>query len=334
MSALPVYLQSYLAPLAPMLARADVTDIFVNRPGEIWVETLTGGLERHEAPELDDTMLWRLARQIASLANQGISREHPLLSATLPGGERVQIAAPPATRGPLAMAVRKHVVADLQLSDYERAGAFADLRAGGQSQAEMTDAVLTSLLEQGRTTQFLQMAVRHRKNIVIAGGTATGKTTFLNALLKEVPQEERLILIEDTPEIQTSHPNSLGLVAVRGELGEAQVTSSDLVAAALRMRPDRIILGEIRGAEAASFLRAVNSGHPGSITTIHADSPRGAVDQLALLTLQAGLNLGRAEIATYVRGIVDIFVQLSRQDGRRVVSQIAFGDRQLSASGI
>jgi type IV secretion system protein VirB11 len=326
MSAEPqsVYLRSYLAPLAPMLERADVTDIFVNRPGEIWVERVEGGLERHDAPNLDETTLWRLARQIASLSNQGVSREHPLLSATLPGGERVQIIAPPATRGPLAMAVRKQVVADLRLADYERAGAFEGMRLNGASDAEVLDARLSASLQEGRTVEFLRLAIQNRKNIIVSGGTSTGKTTFLNALLKEIPFEERLILIEDTPEIQMDHPNGLGLLAVRGELGEAQVTTDDLVQASLRMRPDRIILGELRGPEAASFLRAVNTGHPGSITTVHADSPRGAVDQLSLLVLQAGLNLGRSEIAEYVRGIVDVFVQLSRREGRRSISQIAF----------
>ena len=319
-----VYLRTYLAPLAPMLERNDVTDIFVNQPGELWVETLHGGLERHDAPQIDETMLWRLARQIASLSNQGVSREHPLLSATLPAGERVQIIAPPATRGPLAMAVRKHVVADLRLNDYEQAGAFTDLRLNGDADSDVLDARLSALLKERRTVEFLQLAVRSRKNVIISGGTSTGKTTFLNALLKEIPVSERLILIEDTPEIQMTHANGLGLLAVRGEMGEAQVTTDDLVQASLRMRPDRIILGELRGPEAASFLRAVNTGHPGSITTVHADSPRGAVDQLSLLVLQAGLNLGRAEISEYVRGIVDVFVQLSRRDGRRVISQITF----------
>jgi type IV secretion system protein VirB11 len=319
-----VYLRSYLAPLAPLLERSDVTDIFVNRPGEAWVETIQGGLEHHEAPELDETTLWRLARQIASLSSQGVSREHPLLSATLPGGERVQIIAPPATRGPLAMAVRKQVVADLRLEDYDQSGAFADVRLNGASDADVLDARLSALLEEGRNVEFLKLAVKSRKNIIISGGTSTGKTTFLNALLKEIPMVERLILIEDTPEIQMDHRNGLGLLAVRGEQGEARVTTDDLVQASLRMRPDRIILGELRGPEAASFLRAVNTGHPGSITTVHADSPRGAVDQLSLLVLQAGLNLGRAEISEYVRGIVDVFVQLSRRDGRRAISQITF----------
>jgi type IV secretion system protein VirB11 len=319
-----VYLRSYLAPLAPLLERADVTDIFINAPGEAWIETVTGGIERHAAPQLDETTLWRLARQIASLSHQGISREHPLLAATLPDGDRVQVIAPPATRGHLAMAVRKHVVADLSLEDYDRASAFADTRTDGRSDADAVDAELRQLLAAGRKTEFLRQAVRHRKNVIISGGTSTGKTTFLNALLKEIPREERLILIEDAAEVQLDHPNALGLVAVRGENGEARVTAEDLVQASLRMRPDRIILGELRGREATSFLRAVNTGHPGSITTIHADSPRGAVEQLAMLVLQAGLNLGRAEITDYVRSVVDVFVQLSRREGRRVISEIVF----------
>lgn len=319
-----IYLHTYLAPLAAMLDRDDVTDIYVNAPGEVWVETLSGGLERHPAPGLDETTLWRLARQIASLSHQGVSREHPLLSATLPGGERVQIIAPPATRGALAIAVRKQVVADMSIDDYDALGAFASLRTDGRSDAEEINASLRTLLDEGRTAEFLKLAVTSRKNIVVAGGTSTGKTTFLNALLKEIPADERLVLIEDAPEVQVSQPNAVGLLAVRGETGEARVTTDDLVQASLRMRPDRIILGELRGREAASFLRAVSTGHPGSITTIHADSPKGAVDQLALLIMQTGLGLSRDEIVTYVRGAIDVFVQLRRRDGQRGVSEILF----------
>ena len=326
MSAEPVaiYLRTYLEPIAWLVDRPEITDIFINAPGEAWVETIQGGIERHPAPGLDETTLWRLARQIASLSHQGVSREHPLLSATLPGGERVQIVAPPATRGHLAIAVRKHVVADLSLEDYDRAEAFAGVRTDGASDAAIVDANLRQLLDTASPAAFLGAAVRARKNIVVAGGTSTGKTTFLNALLKEVPRNERLILIEDAAEVQLDHPNAVGLISVRGEQGEARISADDLVQASLRMRPDRIILGELRGHEAASFLRAVNTGHPGSITTIHADSPKGAVDQLALLVLQSGLNLGRQEIVDYVRGIVDIFVQLSRRNGRRTVSEILF----------
>ena len=318
-----VYLQTYLALFAPLLGRDDVTDIFVNRPGEAWAETLGGGIERHDLPELDETTLWRLARQIASLAHQGVSREHPLLSASLPDGARVQIVAPPATRDGMALAIRKHVVANLTLEDYLAAGAFANVRKDDAGTDALDDA-LQRLLDGGDVAGFLRMAVKGRKNIVVSGGTSTGKTTFLNALIKEMPQSERLIVIEDTPEVQIDHPNAVGLVAVRGELGEARVAAEDLLQASLRMRPDRIIMGELRGAEAYSFLRAVNTGHPGSVTTVHADSPRGAVDQLALMVMQAGSNLSRAEIVDYIRGVVPIFVQLSRQEGRRSVSQIAF----------
>ncbi|HEX2560190.1 P-type DNA transfer ATPase VirB11 [Phenylobacterium sp.] len=322
--AAPIYLRTYLAPLARFLERAEVTDIFINAPGEVWVETVLGGIERHAAPELDETTLWRLARQIASLSHQGVSREHPLLSASLPDGERVQVIAPPATRRHIALAVRKHVVADLTLEDYLQADAFAGVRTDGGSEQAAVDDALRRLLSAGDVAGFLRGAVRARKNIVLSGGTSTGKTTFLNALLKEIPRDERLIVIEDAAEVQLDHPNALGLIAVRGETGESQVDADDLVRASLRMRPDRIILGELRGREASSFLRAVNTGHPGSITTLHADSPRGAVDQIALLVLQGGLNLGRTEIGDYVRSVVDVFVQLSRRDGRRVVSEILF----------
>lgn len=318
-----VYLDAFLAPLATYLDRADVTDLYINRPGEVWLETRTG-TERHDAPALDDALLWRLARQIAASSDQGISREHPLLAATLPGGERVQICAPPATRGHLAVAIRKHSVPDLRLSDYENAGAFDRLGEAALKRAA-TDDMLASLLADGRTFEFLSAAVQTRRTIVISGGTGTGKTTFLNALLKEASDSERFVLIEDTPEIQLHHQNAVGLVAVRGKLGEASVTPGDLVEAALRLRPDRIIMGEIRGSEAISWLRAVGTGHPGSITTVHANSPDGAVEQLAMMSMGAGTELGRSELVDYIRATVDVFVQLGQEDGERLVTQVRYG---------
>ena len=171
---------------------------------------------------------------------------------------------------------------------------------------------------------FLSEAVCARKSILISGGTATGKTTLLNALLKEAPGNERIVLIEDTPEVQLTHANSVGLVAVRGRLGEASVSAADLLEAALRLRPDRIIMGEIRGVEAVSFLRAVNTGHPGSITTIHASSPDGAIEQLAMIAAQAGTDLRRDELKHYIRSVLDIVVQLGRRDGRRIVTEVQF----------
>jgi type IV secretion system protein VirB11 len=317
-----LYLRSYLAPLAPFLERADVTDIYVNRPGEVWIESIAGGIERHDVPSLDATLLARLARQIAATGDQGISREHPLLSARLPDGARVQIIAPPATRGPLAMAIRKHISSDLTLDDYVAAGAFAATRRGTIAARPVIDDELSAMLEAGDVAGMLAAAVRARKNILVSGGTSTGKTTFLNALLQEVPADERLILIEDTPELKLRHANAIGLVAARGELGEARVDADMLLTASLRMRPDRIILGELRGAEAYTFLRAVNTGHPGSMTSVHADSAAGAIEQIVLLVLQGGGRLDRQDVSHYVRSTVGIFVQLTRSGGRRHVAEV------------
>ncbi|MEO7691175.1 MAG: P-type DNA transfer ATPase VirB11 [Sphingomonas sp.] len=318
----PVYLRSYLAPLAAMLGRDDVTDIYVNRPGEVWVETTAGGIERHDAPGLDEATLSRLARQIAALSHQGISREHPLLSATLPDGARVQVVGPPATRGPLALAIRKHVSPDLALGDYVASGAFADTKRGDVEGPSDIDLALRAMLDDGDISGMLASAVKARKNILVSGGTSTGKTTFLNALIREIPDEERLILIEDTPELHMRHDNAVGLLAARSALGEAQVSADDLLRASLRMRPDRIILGELRGEEAYAFLRAVNTGHPGSMTTVHADSAERAIEQIALLVLQTGTRLNRDDVLHYVRSTVDVFVQLARVGGRRHVTEV------------
>ena len=176
---------------------------------------------------------------------------------------------------------------------------------------------------------FLREAVVERKTILISGGTSTGKTTFLNALLREVPVEERVIVVEDTAEVQLHGPNDLGLIAVKGELGEALINTDDLLQAALRLRPDRILLGELRGKEAVSFLRAVNTGHPGSFSTIHANSTAGALEQLALMVMQAGLGLSRSETIDYARSVVDVVVQLGRDGAERKIIAI----EELSARG-
>ena len=319
-----VYLRAYLAPFADVLERPDITDVYVNRPHEIWAESTGGAIERFESPELDEATLERLSRQIASHAHQGISREHPLLSATLPDGARVQVVAPPATRNGVALAIRKHVSPNLRLADYAATGAFADT-ATQAAKTSKTDDEINQALASGDIATALSIAVRARKNILVAGGTSTGKTTFLNALIAEIPADERLIFIEDTSELQIQHANAIGLLAARSVLGEARVSANDLVAASLRMRPDRIILGELRGDEALAFLRAVNTGHPGSMTTVHADSPKGAIEQITLLALQGGTQLSRADVHHYVRSIIDLYVQLGRTSGRRHVSQVVSG---------
>jgi type IV secretion system protein VirB11 len=317
-----VYLRRYLAPLDPWLSRPEVTDILVNRPGEVWVEMVSGETSRFEAPQLTELDLTRLARQVAAAASQGVNREQPLLSASLPDGARVQIIAPPATRAGLVLAIRKHSISDLSMGELQRTGLFdAGLDRGA---VERDDEALQARLAASDVMGFLTQAVRLRKTIVLSGGTSSGKTTLLNALVKEVDVGERLVVIEDAPEIRLDHPNAIGLIAVRGETGEARVGAEELLQASLRMRPDRILLGELRGPEAFAFLRAVNTGHPGSITTVHADSPSGAIDQITMLALLSGVDMGWAAIQSYARQVIDVIVQLKRVDGRRVVSDVVF----------
>lgn len=324
MTAAGYYLDSFLAPLAPVLARADVTDIFINRPNEIWIESIGGSIERKDVVGLAEPDLARLARQIAAASAQGINRSHPLLAATLPDGSRVQIVAPPATRAGHALAIRRHVASNMGLADWAGSGAFDGLV--GSSAAKPFAQRTHHTVPADRARQVLSDAVRSRRNILVSGGTSTGKTTFLNALLAEVPATERLILIEDAEELRIDHQNAVGLIAVRGRLGEADASAEDLLIAALRMRPDRIILGELRGKEAFTFLRAVNTGHPGSITTIHADSSHRAIEQLVLLVLQDGSPLRRDDVRHYILQSIDVFVQLERVEGQRRVQQIMVAD--------
>jgi len=301
------YLAHYLAPLQPLLADAETTDIYINRPGEIWRERLGGEIARLLMPVLDEDYLQRLARQVAVHSHQGLSRAHPLLSASLPDGARIQIVMPPATQHHIAMAIRRHRAAAMPLAAY------------GLESSRRREGVAAPT---GELAAWLAAAVRQRRNIVISGGTSSGKTTLLNALLAEIPQSERLITIEDAVELQPAHANRVQLIAARGGQGEADVTSNDLLEAALRMRPDRILLGELRGTEAYTFLRAINTGHPGSITTVHADSAEGALRQLAMMILQGAHNLDYANAYALVTSMIDIVVQIDRIDGRRCITQV------------
>ena len=307
-----VYLEAYLKPFAEWLERDTVTEILVNRPGEVWIEdAAAGGMHKVERPDIDDRLIQRLAEQVARVSHQGINREHPLLGATLPDGARVQFCGPPAARKHWAMAIRRHRRLDLPLDAYDTGPLSLP------QQGAMPDA-------QAQPVAFLREAIRQRRTILVSGGTSTGKTTFLNAMLGEIPQEERVVLVEDTPELKLPGENGVGLVAVKGELGEAKVTANELLQAALRLRPDRIVLGELRGAESVSFLRAINTGHPGSFSTIHANSLRGALEQLSLMVMQTGIGLTRSDTIAYAASVIDVVVQLSRDStGKRGIAHIA-----------
>ena len=306
-----VYLDAYLAPFQEWLACETVTEILVNRPGEVWIEDARNlGMQRISTPAIDDALLQRLAEQVARVSHQGVNREHPLLAATLPDGSRIQLCGPPATRRHWSLAIRRHRLINLRLDDYDR-GPIAPVRA-----AKLPD-------PQANPIAFLREAIRNRQTILISGGTSTGKTTFLNAMLGEIPPEERVILVEDTAELKLPSSNGVGLIAVKGELGEAKVSADDLLQAALRLRPDRIVLGELRGLETVSFLRAINTGHPGSFSTVHANSPKGALEQIALMAMQTGIGMGRRETIDYAASVIDIIVQLDRVDGKRGIAEIA-----------
>lgn len=328
-----IYLTSYLAPFALWLDAGDVTEILVNRAGEVWVERIgSAEMERHDAPQIDAQLLERLAHQIARINHQGVSRETPLLAAVLPGGARVQMVLPPATRGEVALAIRKHIVHDLTLEDYLESGGFGKRDSAGATEPEI-HVSLNAKLESGDTLGFLRDAVAARKTILLSGGTSSGKTTLLNALLKEIPAHERVIAIEDTPEIKLGRPNAIGLVAVASDQGEARITIDDLMRASLRMRPDRLIVGELRGNETVTFLRAINTGHPGSLSTVHASSSDGAFEQIALMCMQAGLGLSRTETIHYAKSMIDIVVQMDRRAGRREITSISFSANTNAMSG-
>jgi len=228
----------------------------------------------------------------------------------LPDGGRIQLCGPPATRKHWAMAIRRHRRLDLPLDAYD-AGPLTP-----PAERDMPDPVAQPI-------EFLRAAIKARKTVLVSGGTSTGKTTFLNAMLGEIPRDERVVLVEDTPELKLPGANGVGLVAVKGELGETKVTANELLQSALRLRPDRIVLGELRGAESVSFLRAINTGHPGSFSTIHANSLRGALEQLSLMVMQTGIGLTRSDTIAYASSVIDVIVQLDRSGGKRGISAIA-----------
>ncbi len=317
-------LELTLRALRPLLEDADVTEICINRPGHAFVER-RDGWARTPLPFADFDWCIRLAKLVANATRQSISSERPILSGSLPGGERIQFVLPPATTGNcVSITIRR---------PSEGVRGVAALAAGGlfercipaSDALDETEVELLALLQKRSYPEFLRLAVQARKNIIVSGPTGSGKTTLTKGLILDIPQEERLITIEDAQELVLDrHANHVRLYYSKDGQGQARVTPKQLLESCLRMRPDRILLAELRSDEAYYYLRNVNSGHPGSITSVHASSARLAFEQLMLLVKESpgGRDLAREDIKSLLLMLVDIVVQFAMEHQRRFVKEI------------
>ncbi|PTQ57782.1 MAG: Type II/IV secretion system ATP hydrolase TadA/VirB11/CpaF, TadA subfamily [Candidatus Carbobacillus altaicus] len=288
-------------PLETYLNDPDVTEVLVNGKDEIFIER-HGKLEQVPLAFRDDGYLRHLIDRIVSPVGRRIDESSPMVDARLPDGSRVNAVIPPVSlRGPL-LSIRKFRKEPYSMDDLRRFGSFDE-----------------------QIQWFLAAAVNVRTNILISGGTGSGKTTLLNAMAQHIPHSERVITIEDSAELKIYRPNVVGLEARPANVeGKGEIPIRQLVRNALRMRPDRIIVGEVRGAEAFDMLQAMNTGHEGSLTTVHANSPRDALNRVEGMVMMAGLDLNPAIIREYIASAVDLIMQVERlRDGQRKVVAVA-----------
>ncbi|AZS78858.1 FHA domain-containing protein [Achromobacter spanius] len=289
-----------LGPLEPLLAAPDITEIMVNRYDEIYVER-AGRLWRHPAAfTSEQSVRWVIERIVTPLGRR-IDESSPMVDARLPDGSRVHAIIPPVAMKGASLTIRKFPQRRPQMSDLIAAASLSEAMA-----------------------QFLALCVRMRKNLVVSGGTGSGKTTLLNILSNEIPDGERVVTIEDAAELRLNHDHLVALEArPANQEGRGHIAIRELVRNALRMRPDRIVVGECRGAEAFDMLTAMNTGHEGSLTTLHANSPRDALGRLESMVLMAGLDLPLSVVREQIAASVELVVQQARlADGRRVVTSI------------
>jgi type IV secretion system protein VirB11 len=313
-----------LRALRPLLANPEVTELCINRPGEAFVE-LRSGWQRQALPFADFDWCVRLAKLVANSTRQRVDAESPLLSASLPSGERIQIVLPPATsQDCVAITIRRPSDQVWSIDELTQSGIFRATRRATDSLDE-TERELLMLLEKQAYVAFMRLAVNARKNILVSGPTGSGKTTYTKALIREIPAEERLITIEDAKELVLDrHPNHVRLFYSKDDQGLARVTPKQLLESCLRMKPDRILLAELRAEEAFDYLRNVNSGHPGSITSVHAASAELAFEQLVLLVKQSrgGQEMARADIKNLLYLLVDVVIQFGVERHQRFVKEI------------
>jgi pilus assembly protein CpaF len=288
-----------LGPLEPFMQDPTVSDILVNTYKQIYLERF-GKLERTEARFKDDTHLRRIIDKIVSAVGRRVDESTPMVDARLPDGSRVNAIIPPLAIDGCMLSIRRFAVDPLEMED-----------------------LLTLKTLTPEIGELLKGIVKSRLNVLISGGTGTGKTTLLNVLSRFIPENERIVTIEDSAELQLKQEHVVRLESRPPNIeSKGEVTARDLVKNSLRMRPDRIILGEVRGAEVLDMLQAMNTGHDGSLSTIHANSPRDALMRLETLVAMSGFNFPSGSIRKYISSALNVIIQIARlMDGtRRVVS--------------
>lgn len=318
-------LEAYLRPVRRLLTD-DVTEVCINRPGEAWTESHAGWL-RHVMPELTYSHLRQLATLTAHSSGQGINDSAPIVSVALPTGERVQVIISPAAEvGTVSFTIRKPSQTRYSMDDYDKAGFFRDvvIEHGGLRDFEVQ---LLELLRARQLKEFFTLAVKKKQTILISGATGSGKTTFMKTLVDAVPPEERIITIEDTPELTLHHqPNHVRLFYTKGDRGIAKLTAGDLVQASMRMKPDRLFPAELRDEAAYHFLMAANTGHPGSISSIHANNELEALPRMADLAAEAAAAKSTTHEALLKRIVqtIDIVAHVGKVDGERRITGINY----------
>jgi type IV secretion system protein VirB11 len=313
-----------LRSLGRFLQDPQVTEVCINRPGTVFIETASGW-QHLSAPELDLDWCRRFAKLVANYSRQRVDATAPLISASLPGGERVQLVLPPATSaGCIAISIRRPAPRLWSIEELAQRGVFRGTRRS-DAVCDKLETQLLQLLAANQFEAFMRLAVRSRRNILVSGPTGSGKTTWTKALIREIPTDERLITIEDAPELALDrHPNHVRLFYSKDDQGVARVRPKQLIECCLRMKPDRILLAELRAEEAFDYLRCVNSGHPGSITSVHATSAELAFEQLVLLVKQsaAGRELSRSDIKDLLYLLIDVVIQFDTQQHERFITEI------------
>jgi type IV secretion system protein VirB11 len=311
--------EQLLTPLKRWLTDPDVSEIMMNRPGEIYIEK-SGSIFKQKVMGLHAMHVMRLLQLVANENNKVFDTHAPLLSAQLYDQSRLQAVLPPIAKT-VCFAIRKH---SKQSRSWESLMTSSYFRLG-RARLARADQSLNRLLEKEEWSSFLRAALLRRKTILIAGETGSGKTTLLGVLLSVICKDERVIVLEDTPELPVCCLNNIALLARDDDFLAKPVTLSDLLRASLRLRPDRLILGELRGAEAYDFISACQTGHGGSMATIHAATPQMALERLTqLYLLRSGSAFPLDLLRQLVVDTVDVVVQLSRRSGRPCVTGIYY----------